>query len=947
MTARTQLEYYAVNRIDPVPIALDSPEKWSAHVSKRRNLYERHLGIPLSLLRGQHVLEFGCNSGENALVLAHAGACLTLVEPNAGMHEKLTSLFAAFGQSDAIASVSADTIESFPPSTTRYDVVIAEGFLCTLSNREAMLDRLFRLASPGGIVVTSYNDSYGMMVEALKRALLKRACALASISNWEDPASLHVAQGLFLEGFSRIPASRPFEAWWQDMLICPFITAPYFWTLTDLLPIAERNGFGVLGSSPRWDAVVQHSWYKAVPSAAERYERLTASWRRAFPVFLCGRSAAVDVTPPPSNEGTLGDARPGERVVRVHDRRCRCPRHPGPRRALGLHRRKCGRRVQSIRTRPGACAGRARVEQPDGAQIPLRRPSRVAGVLGHALPLPVVCRGVRTPSVAAQRIAEDAAEAVARYLSGITRRTALYLYGCGGIAQALVRLHASVLRQHDVRFVTSDCAPGTTFHGHPVINVNDLDGLDPERIITLSGTHQEEMLWNLRRVPRDRVLTLFEIVDRKLLLDTIVAINRLTADGTPLVCLAAISSFHHFLKLMLTLKKQGYRVLLALGSTGINNALDINRFADQGYFDYLYVGGYAYARDLLQILRSCRVEFVHAVASMADSTPLAALVAESPCPVFVEYADFKQLVFEGNDELAMGQLGLSASALAIEKDAQRTIYTRSSGIIIKDSPEIIDHLEGVYQHRPNWLHYFPYSCDEFSRPLDSASKRSKITGATHVVFAGCIHNDPKWHPTAAHRSTLRAIQMLTDQGIYFSLFNGMDPDGAGYEEYLELARTNPYFEYHFAVPYDELTPLLSAYDFGWFCFDYVGTPESSFFHKTTFGSKIFTYIEAGLPILVSPEVEYMCRVVEELGVGLTLPFGEIPGLSERLRQTDMGRLMRGVARVREELSTERQIPRLVEFYKTASTAGVTDTSPVSPVTAVHSRGNVTPWSPLT
>src|SRR4051794_27146734 len=99
MTTRTQLEYYTVNRIDPVPIALDSQSRWVAHASKRRNLYERHLAIPLSLLRGQHVLEFGCNSGENALVLAHAGATLTLVEPNASMHERLKSLFAAFGRS--------------------------------------------------------------------------------------------------------------------------------------------------------------------------------------------------------------------------------------------------------------------------------------------------------------------------------------------------------------------------------------------------------------------------------------------------------------------------------------------------------------------------------------------------------------------------------------------------------------------------------------------------------------------------------------------------------------------------------------------------------------------------------------------------------------------------------------------------------------------------------
>ena len=106
MTMRSLVEYYTTNQIDPVPIALDTPEKWAAHVAKRRNLYERHLGVPLSLLGGKRVLEFGCHSGENALVLAHAGARLTLVEPNASVHHRLTTLFDAYGCTAAIEQLS-------------------------------------------------------------------------------------------------------------------------------------------------------------------------------------------------------------------------------------------------------------------------------------------------------------------------------------------------------------------------------------------------------------------------------------------------------------------------------------------------------------------------------------------------------------------------------------------------------------------------------------------------------------------------------------------------------------------------------------------------------------------------------------------------------------------------------------------------------------------------
>jgi SAM-dependent methyltransferase len=301
-TPRSLLEYYTTRQINPVPIALDTQDKWSVHVAKRRKLYERHLGIPLSLMRGQRVLEVGCNSGENAMVLADAGARLTLVEPNASVHSRLRANFAAYDLSDSIESLFAATLESFSAPSGDFSVVIAEGFLSLLARRDAMLKRLFRLAAPGGIVVTSYSDSYGMVVEAIKRAVLKRACEVASVSDWEDQASYVLARTLFFEEFSRIPASRPFEAWWKDTLVSPFMTSPYFWTLTDVLPMAEQAGFGVLGTSPRWDTAGRYSWYKSIDSLADRHREVVQSWRQSLPFFLSGNAAAADTTAPASDE---------------------------------------------------------------------------------------------------------------------------------------------------------------------------------------------------------------------------------------------------------------------------------------------------------------------------------------------------------------------------------------------------------------------------------------------------------------------------------------------------------------------------------------------------------------------------------------------------------------------------------------------------------------------
>ena len=53
----TLLDYYKNNNINPVPIELTDPKDWKIHLEKRRNLYERHLGIPLHFLKDRKLIE--------------------------------------------------------------------------------------------------------------------------------------------------------------------------------------------------------------------------------------------------------------------------------------------------------------------------------------------------------------------------------------------------------------------------------------------------------------------------------------------------------------------------------------------------------------------------------------------------------------------------------------------------------------------------------------------------------------------------------------------------------------------------------------------------------------------------------------------------------------------------------------------------------------------------
>jgi SAM-dependent methyltransferase len=281
------LNYYQAHQFNPVLIPLGTTQQWHSHTMKRHNLYERHLSIPLSFLRGRSVIEFGCNSGENALVLAASGANLTLVEPNDQVLPRLQELFSQFGLSHQIARLTNETIESFQ-TDQQFDLVIAEGFLYTLPNREALLTKMATLVRPGGLLVVSFNDRYGCLMEITKQVILRRICQLLNIDDFHSERCLEIARQLFQDDFAQLHSSRSFDMWWQDTLINPFVASEYLWSYLELLPILEQAGCEFYSSSPVWATADRFQWYKTVVDTQERQENLLTEWLRVLPFFLTG-----------------------------------------------------------------------------------------------------------------------------------------------------------------------------------------------------------------------------------------------------------------------------------------------------------------------------------------------------------------------------------------------------------------------------------------------------------------------------------------------------------------------------------------------------------------------------------------------------------------------------------------------------------------------------------
>ena len=73
-------------------------------------------------------------------------------------------------------------------------------------------------------------------------------------------------------------------------------------------------------------------------------------------------------------------------------------------------------------------------------------------------------------------------------------------------------------------------------------------------------------------------------------------------------------------------------------------------------------------------------------------------------------------------------------------------------------------------------------------------------------------------------------------------------------------------------------------------------------------------MEAGLPILVSKELEYMCKWIEEKGIGKGIHFSELNRLEEIIENMEILKMRKNIKRLLHELCFEREIGSLLEFY---------------------------------
>ncbi|PDT91420.1 hypothetical protein CO669_05305 [Bradyrhizobium sp. Y36] len=274
--------YYERQDVLPTFGNFKSSAELEAYASQRRELFSDKLVLPPRLFRDAEVLEFGPDSGENALVFAGWGANMTLAEPNRLAHPKIEAYFAHFSLTQRLRELALADVEGFR-SDRRFDIIDAEGFIYTVQPSEKWLGIFHRLLNPDGYAVVSYYERYGGFFELTLKAIHAAGKALTG------RAALDTAKMLFEPKWNSIPHTRSFESWLMDVLENPFVRHRYFLDATALCTAAHDQGFDVHSAWPAYRDSLDIYWHKKMLSGDDKLHRAARHLDRSRLSFLGGR----------------------------------------------------------------------------------------------------------------------------------------------------------------------------------------------------------------------------------------------------------------------------------------------------------------------------------------------------------------------------------------------------------------------------------------------------------------------------------------------------------------------------------------------------------------------------------------------------------------------------------------------------------------------------------
>ncbi|TPV96819.1 MAG: hypothetical protein B7733_02745 [Myxococcales bacterium FL481] len=254
--------------------------------------------------------------------------------------------------------------------------------------------------------------------------------------------------------------------------------------------------------------------------------------------------------------------------------------------------------------------------------------------------------------------------------------------------------------------------------------------------------------------------------------------------------------------------------------------------------------------------------------------------------------------------------------LDLMRAAEEYARHRTAGFLYKNRGEAMDRLlAGARAPGQPFLPCPPASWVRSPRARERGHQPSRLVHAGQLKNAdasNAVFGDIKYHGVVR-----RLCSLGFSVTAYGSVIPGDRSAAEFHRDYVRLAEEPIGFTFHERLPVRRLIEQLNArYDFGLLFYRFPAELCVGREHlESTIASKLFTYLAAGLPVIVSPELQRMAAFVRDRGVGIVLTWSEVERLPELVRQCDYPRLCERVGEVQQTHHLEQFVEGTLSFVK--------------------------------
>lgn len=215
-------DYYENKEIRPTYADFKDKEQLNKYDQQRRDFFFK-LNLPHTFFKDKKVIEFGPDTGENALIFAKWGSKLCLVEPNLKAHDYINKYFKNYELTESIEKLISKSLSDFS-TFDKFDIVVAEGFIYTIKPNVTWIQKAKECLNDDGLFIFSFYDYYGGYIELLQKAIYN----VVNRSKQINTKGIELAKYIFTNKWECVGHTRTINSWFMDVIENPFVRLKYF-----------------------------------------------------------------------------------------------------------------------------------------------------------------------------------------------------------------------------------------------------------------------------------------------------------------------------------------------------------------------------------------------------------------------------------------------------------------------------------------------------------------------------------------------------------------------------------------------------------------------------------------------------------------------------------------------------------------------------------------------